>query len=40
MRAVYLKGTTIAELGFDYIALAVIGILFSTAAMFSYRKQE
>ncbi len=40
MRAVYLKGTTIAELGFDYIALAVIGVIFSTAAMLSYRKQE
>jgi len=40
MRAVYLKGTTIAELGFDYIALAVIGMIFSIAAMLSYRKQE
>lgn len=40
MRSVYLKGTTIIELGTAYVALAVIATLFSTLAALTYRRQS
>ncbi len=39
MRAVYLKGTTTAELGFNLLILTVLALLFSLIAVKSYRKQ-
>ncbi len=39
MRAVYLKGTTIAELGWNYGALALSAVIFDLWAALSYRKQ-
>lgn len=40
MRAVYLKGTTVAELGVPYLALTTLAVLFSTLAALTYRKQS
>ena len=40
MRSLYLKGTTVAELGGNYLGLVILGIFFSITAMVSYRKQE
>jgi ABC-2 type transport system permease protein len=40
MRSLYLKGTTVAELGGSYLGLIILGIFFSVTAMASYRKQE
>lgn len=40
MRSIYLKGTTIIELGTAYVALAVIATLFNTFAALTYRKQS
>ncbi len=40
MRSLYLKGTTVAELGCSYLGLIILGIFFSITAMVSYRKQE
>jgi len=39
MRSLYLKGTTIAEMGRSYLGLIILGIVFSVTAMVSYRKQ-
>jgi ABC-2 type transport system permease protein len=39
MRSLYLKGTTIAEMGRSYLGLILLGIIFSITAMVSYRKQ-
>ena len=40
LRGVYLKGTTVIELGTDYLALAALSALFSLIAALTYRKQE
>ena len=39
MRAVYLRGTTIAELSTNYLALAGFALLFATLAALTYRKR-
>lgn len=39
LRAVYLKGTTVAELGPDYLALAAFAIVFGLIAALTYKKQ-
>lgn len=39
MRSVYLKGTTLAELWPNYVALAAFAVAFNTAAILTYRKQ-
>ena len=39
MRSVYLKGTSIAELGVAYVALGILAVLFSVFAAVTYRKQ-
>lgn len=40
MRAVYLKGTTLAELAPDFLALAVVATFFCIVAIVTYRKQK
>lgn len=40
MRALYLKGATIADLWMDYAALALFALLFNGWAALSYRKQR
>lgn len=40
LRAVYLKGTTVMELGVDYLALAGFAVVFCMVASLTYRKQE
>jgi ABC-2 type transport system permease protein len=40
MRAVYLKGTTLAELAPDFLALGVVATFFSIVAIVTYRKQK
>ena len=40
MRAVYLKGTTLAELATDFMALSGIAIAFCTLAALTYKKQN
>ena len=39
MRAVYLKGTTVAELWREYLALGGFALLFDTLAVVAYKKQ-
>ena len=39
MRAVYLRGTTVAELSGSYLALAAFALTFATLASFTYRKR-
>lgn len=39
LRSIYLKGTTVAELWTNYVALACFATLFNTLAAFTYRKQ-
>jgi ABC-2 type transport system permease protein len=39
MRAVYLKGTTMTELGVDYLALSGLAVAFCAVAALTYRKQ-
>lgn len=39
MRSVYLKGTTLAELWYNYAALVIFVIFFNTLAAITYRKQ-
>ena len=39
MRAVYLRGTTVAELSGAYLALATFALIFATLASFTYRKR-
>ena len=39
MRAVYLRGTTMAELSGSYLALATFALIFATLASFTYRKR-
>ena len=39
MRAVYLRGTTVAELSGSYLALATFALIFATLASFTYRKR-
>ena len=39
MRAVYLRGTTIAELSSSYLALTAFALTFATLASFTYRKR-
>lgn len=39
LRAVYLKGTTLAELRGDFIALGVFALLFNSLAALTYKKQ-
>ncbi len=39
MRAVYLRGSTIAELSSSYLALAAFALTFATLASFTYRKR-
>lgn len=39
LRSVYLKGTALAELWGDYVALALFAVLFNTFAAITYRKQ-
>ena len=39
MRAVYLRGTTVAELSGSYLALATFALTFATLASFTYRKR-
>lgn len=40
IRAVYLKGATIAELWADFAALAGFALLFCTVATLTYKKRE
>ena len=40
MRAVYLKGATVADLRTDYAALALFAVLFNLWAALSYRKRS
>lgn len=40
MRAVYLKGTTVAELGFQYMMLGVLAVFLCFMAALTYRKQS
>ncbi len=40
LRSIYLKGTTILELGVDYLALAGFAVVFCIVAALTYRKQE
>ncbi|MBQ7062483.1 MAG: ABC transporter permease [Bacteroidales bacterium] len=40
MRAVYLKGTTLAELAPDFLALVALAVAFCSIAMLTYRKQK
>lgn len=40
MRAVYLKGTTLAELAPNFLALLLLAIAFCSIAMLTYRKQR
>ena len=40
MRAVYLKGTTLAELAPAFLALAALAVAFCSIAMLTYRKQK
>ena len=39
MRAVYLRGTTVAELSGSYLALATFALIFAILASFTYRKR-
>ena len=39
LRSVYLKGTTLAELRIDFIALGVFALLFNLLATATYKKQ-
>ena len=39
MRAVYLRGTTVAELSGSYLALTAFALTFATLASFTYRKR-
>ncbi len=39
LRAVYLKGTTLAELGVSFVALGIFAVLFNTLAAVTYKKQ-
>ena len=39
MRAVYLKGTTLAELSTNFIALAILAVIMNTLATITYKKQ-
>ena len=39
MRAVYLRGTTVAELSDSYLALTAFALTFATLASFTYRKR-
>ena len=39
MRAVYLRGTTVAELSGSYLSLATFALIFATLASFTYRKR-
>ena len=39
LRSVYLKGSTIAELNSNFIALGVFAIIFNTLAALTYKKQ-
>lgn len=39
MRAVYLRGTTVAELSGSYLSLAAFALTFATLASFTYRKR-
>ena len=39
MRAVYLRGTTVAELSGSYLALSAFALTFATLASFTYRKR-
>lgn len=39
LRSVYLKGTTLAELWGNYVALGIFAILFNTLAAITYKKQ-
>ena len=39
MRAVYLRGTTVAELSGSYLALATFALIFATLTSFTYRKR-
>ena len=39
MRAVYLRGTTVAELSGSYLALAAFALIFAILASFTYRKR-
>lgn len=40
LRAVYLKGTTLAELGGNFVALGIFALLFNTFAALTYKKQS
>ena len=40
MRAVYLKGSTIADLWPNFVALGVFVIVINTLAAFTYKKQS
>ena len=39
LRSVYLKGTSIAELWVNYVALALFAFVFNTLAALTYKKQ-
>lgn len=40
MRSIYLKGATVADLGFQYMALAGFALLLAVVAAITYRKQS
>lgn len=40
LRAVYLKGATIADLWRDYLAMAILSVVFVSGAIATYEKQN